>query len=42
MQLGNDVFQWSEATLGLPRGAIKATVLVESILAAFDMDEILH
>ena len=42
VQLGNDVFQWSEATLGLPRGAIKATVLVESILAAFDMDEILH
>ena len=28
--------------LGLPRGTIKATVLIETILAAFEMDEILY
>ena len=41
-RLWNDVFLWAQDRLGLPRGAIKATVLIESILAAFEMDEILH
>ncbi|HUO81837.1 MAG TPA: malate synthase A [Gammaproteobacteria bacterium] len=36
------VFADSEAWLGLPHGAIKATVLIETILAAFEVDEILH
>jgi malate synthase len=40
--LWSDVFAYSEATLGLARGAIKATVLIETIPAAFEMDEILH
>ena len=40
-RLWNDVFTHSEEELGLPRGAIKATVLIETILAAFEMDEIL-
>jgi malate synthase len=40
-RLWNDVFTHSEDELGLPSGAIKATVLIETILAAFEMDEIL-
>jgi malate synthase len=40
-RLWNDVFCWSEDRLSLPRGSIKATVLIETILAAFEMDEIL-
>ena len=40
-KLWNDVFLASQAALGLPRGTIKATVLIETILAAFEMDEIL-
>ncbi|HEY7904289.1 MAG TPA: malate synthase A [Casimicrobiaceae bacterium] len=40
-RLWNDVFAMSEDALGLPRGAIRATVLIETILAAFEMDEIL-
>jgi malate synthase len=40
-RLWNDVFAWTQAALGLPRGTIKATVLIETILAAFEMDEIL-
>jgi len=40
--LWSDVFAYSEATLGLARGTIKATVLIETIPAAFEMDEILH
>ncbi len=40
-QLWEDVFCFSEDTLGLQRGTIKATVLIETILAAFEMDEIL-
>jgi malate synthase len=40
--LWSDVFAYSEQRLGLPRGAIKATVLIETIPAAFEMDEILH
>jgi malate synthase len=40
-RLWNDVFVWSQARLGVRRGTIKATVLIETILAAFEMDEIL-
>jgi malate synthase len=40
-RLWNDVFVWSEDVLGLPRGAIRATVLIETLPAAFEMDEIL-
>jgi malate synthase len=40
-RLWNDVFSHSEEALGLPAGSIKATVLIETILAAFEMDEIL-
>ena len=40
--LWNDVFAYSEERLGLARGTIKATVLIETIPAAFEMDEILH
>ena len=38
----NDVFNHSENALGLKRGTIRATVLIETVLAAFEMDEILH
>ncbi|WP_345463740.1 malate synthase A [Deinococcus carri] len=38
----NDVFTYTEDTLGVPRGTIRATVLIETILAAFEMDEILY
>ena len=41
-RLWNDVFLFSQERLGVPRGTIKATVLIETILAAFEMDEILH
>ncbi len=41
-RLWNDVFVWAQAKLGIARGTIKATVLIETILAAFEMDEILH
>src|SRR5207344_207962 len=41
-RLWNDVFVWSQDQLGVPRGTIKATVLIETILAAFEMDEILY
>ncbi len=40
-RLWNDVFIAAQDELGIPRGTIKATVLVETILAAFEMDEIL-
>ena len=40
-RLWNDVFTHAEDALGLDRGAIRATVLIETILAAFEMDEIL-
>jgi malate synthase len=40
-RLWNDVFVASQRQLGLPNGTIKATVLIETILAAFEMDEIL-
>ena len=38
----NDVFVWSQARLGIPEGTIKATVLIETLPAAFEMDEILY
>jgi malate synthase len=40
-RLWNDAFVLAEERLGLPRGAIRATVLIETIPAAFEMDEIL-
>lgn len=40
-RLWNDVFAYSQAHLELPIGTIRATVLIETILAAFQMDEIL-
>ena len=41
-RLWNQVFDFTENELGLERGTIKATVLIETILAAFEMDEILY
>jgi malate synthase len=41
-RLWNDVFVLAQDMLGIPRGTIKATVLIETILAAFEMDEILY
>ncbi|MBH8605005.1 MULTISPECIES: malate synthase A [unclassified Thermoactinomyces] len=38
----NDVFLFAQHELGIPRGTIKATVLIETIMAAFEMDEILY
>jgi malate synthase len=40
-QLWNHVFNAAQDALGIPRGTIRATVLIETILAAFEMDEIL-
>ena len=40
-RLWNDVFVHVQDTLGIPRGTIRATVLIETILAAFEMEEIL-
>jgi malate synthase len=40
-RLWSEVFAFAEQTLGLARGTIKCTVLIETILAAFEMDEIL-
>jgi len=41
-RLWNSVFSYAQGALGIPRGTIKATVLIETILAAFEMDEILY
>jgi malate synthase len=41
-RLWNDVFNLAQEEIGVPRGTIRATVLIETILAAFEMDEILH
>jgi malate synthase len=41
-RLWNDVFITTQADLGIPRGTVKATVLIETILAAFEMEEILY
>jgi malate synthase len=41
-RLWNDVFNLAQDELGIPRGTIRATVLIETILAAFEMEEILY
>jgi malate synthase len=41
-RLWNDAFTLAEQELGLPHASIRATVLIETILAAFEMDEILY
>ena len=41
-RLWNDVFCFAQDELKIPRGSIRATVLIETILAAFEMDEILY
>ncbi len=41
-RLWNDIFVMAQEHVGLPRGTIKATVLVETILATFEMEEILY
>lgn len=41
-RLWNDVFLFAEHEFSLPKGTIKATVLIETIMAAFEMDEILY
>jgi len=41
-RLWNDVFLHAQAKLGLPKGTIRATVLIETIMSAFEMDEILY
>ena len=40
-RLWNDVFEFAQDHLGMPQGTIRATVLIETILAAFEMHEIL-
>ena len=41
-RLWNDVFKMAQEELGIPQGTIRATVLIETIPAAFEMDEILY
>ncbi len=41
-RLWNDAFNIAQDALGIPRGTIRATVLIETIPAAFEMDEILY
>ncbi|MDF3838702.1 malate synthase A [Cupriavidus basilensis] len=41
-RLWNDVFVMAQNEIGLPQGTVKATVLIETILAAFEMEEILY
>ncbi|MCG9076460.1 malate synthase A [Laribacter hongkongensis] len=41
-RLWNDIFVTAQNDLGIPQGTIKATVLIETVLAAFEMDEILY
>ena len=41
-RLWNDVFVMAQGELNIPQGSVRATVLVETILAAFEMDEILY
>ncbi|MEO7136507.1 MAG: malate synthase A [Gemmatimonadales bacterium] len=41
-RLWNEVFVLAQEELGIPTGTIRATVLIETLLAAFEMDEILH
>ena len=41
-RLWNDIFAASQRELGVPQGTIKGTVLIETVLAAFEMEEILY
>jgi len=41
-RLWNDVFVFAQSARGIPNGTVRATVLIETILAAFEMDEILY
>lgn len=41
-KLWNEIFIWSEMKLGIPQGTIKACVLIEDILSAFEMEQILY
>jgi malate synthase len=41
-RLWNEIFVVAQEAVGIPRGTIRATVLIETILAAFEMDEILY
>ncbi|XP_041460469.1 malate synthase, glyoxysomal-like isoform X1 [Lytechinus variegatus] len=41
-RLWDKIFTWAEVKLGLPLGCVKATVLIENVLAAFEMHEILY
>ncbi len=41
-RLWNDVFVYSQDQLKIPKGSVKATALIETVLAAFEMDEILY
>ena len=41
-RLWNDIFEFSQDVLRIPRGSIKATVLIETLPAVFEMDEILY
>lgn len=41
-RLWNDVFNLAQDYIGMPRGTIRATVLIETIMAAFEMDEIIY
>jgi malate synthase len=41
-RLWNEIFVTAQREIGLPQGTIKATVLIETVLAAFEMDEILY
>src|SRR4051794_28293755 len=41
-RLWNDVFAYAQDAIGIPRGTIRATVLIETYPAAFEMDEILY
>ncbi len=41
-RLWNDIFVMAQQELGVPQGTIKGTVLIETVLAAFEMDEILY
>jgi malate synthase len=41
-RLWNDVFTWAQPALGIPHGSIRATVLIETLPAAFEMEEILY
>src|SRR5690242_2524067 len=41
-RLWNDVFVWAQDALGVPQGSVRATVLIETLPAAFEMEEILY